>query len=328
MHFLLPSTGDADLQEEPMPSNYEIMRGDSLKKLRILPNKLVDCCVTSPPYWSLRDYGIKGQLGLERTPEEYVDKLVEIMNEVKRVLKDDGTLWLNIGDTFAGAGLHPEVPAENSMQRSNHGSYLKPGNKTGSRKNSFKPRTIPIGLKPKDLIGLPWKLAFALRSDGWYLRQDIIWHKPNLMPEPVRDRCTKSHEYIFLLTKSKKYHFNKDAIKEVSQEGMHSASASPSNSKNKLRSSSKVLYRNKRSVWTVANNPYKGAHFATFPEKLVEPCVLAGSRKNGTVLDPFAGSGTTGVVALKSNRKFIGVEINAKYARMATNRIRRELAKL
>jgi DNA modification methylase len=251
-------------------------------------------CVTSPPYYGLRDYGHDGQIGLEQTPEQYIAAMVEVFRCVRDVLEDDGTLWLNIGDSYA------RTAGDDSTKQTDGG--LKTG-RTGKSAQLFKKgnNRPPEGIKAKDLIGIPWMLAFALRADGWYLRQDIIWHKPNPMPESVRDRCTKAHEYIFLLSKSDRYFFDNEAMKEPAVDGET---------------------RNRRSVWTVATRPYKGAHFATFPPALIEPCILAGSRPNDIVLDPFMGSGTTAAVAAKHGRRYIGCELNEEYGDLQDERIR------
>lgn len=303
-----------------------IITGDALESLRQLPDCCVNTCVTSPPYYGLRDYGVAEQIGLEQTPEEYVEKLVEVFRELRRVLTDDGTLWLNIGDSYA--------------TRSGKQS---PGDTWNSYGHTAK--KVPSNYKRKDLIGIPWLLAFALRADGWYLRQDIIWQKPNAMPESVKDRCSKSHEYIFLLTKSQKYFFDHESIKEPAttfQDMQRRVRNGHGEWKTKKAASTyavsgtgrsrEELYskdgkRNKRSVWTVATRAYKGAHFATFPEELVRPCILAGSMPGGTVLDPFAGSGTTGAVAIQEGRDFIGIELNPTYSEMAEQRINAEAMK-
>ena len=280
----------------------------------------VQMCVTSPPYFGLRDYGHEGQIGLEQTPEEYIAAMVEVFRCVRDVLADDGTLWLNIGDSYANGGR-------------------KTRDKLAQRGMDTRPAD-PVWIKPKDLIGIPWMLAFALRSDGWYLRQDIIWHKPNPMPESVRDRCTKAHEYVFLLSKSERYFFDSEAMKEPAVGGL------PGNKKHKhqqayeagddrLRTKAGLTdycarvaadpslaeTRNRRSVWTVATRPYKGAHFATFPPALIEPCILAGSRPGDIVLDPFMGSGTTAQVALQHGRQYLGCELNPNYETLQTERI-------
>lgn len=298
-----------------------ILVGDVKEQLRTLPDGSVNCVVTSPPYWGLRDYGQEGQLGLERTPEEYVDNMVEVFREVRRVLSDDGTLWLNIGDSYSGSG---KGPAGNLGKKHNE-RHLE-------HKHS---KVVPSGTKPKDLVGVPWMLAFALRADGWYLRQDIIWAKPNVMPESVRDRCTKSHEYVFLLTKSPKYYYDHVAIKEPvsdvslkrAQSGWKSnrpsAKAGP-NGVDVEQMGTRFVNpdgRNKRDVWFIPTASFKGAHFAVMPERLVEPCILAGCPENGVVLDPFFGSGTVGVVANKHNRKYIGVELNPEYVEIAKKRL-------
>ncbi len=305
-----------------------ILEGDAAEKLKTLENESAHTCVTSPPYFGLRDYGTAGQIGLEQHPEEYVEKLVRVFREVRRVLRNDGTLWLNIGDSYAGYG------------------------KLMSAKYA--------GCKRKDLIGIPWMLAFALRADGWYLRQDIIWQKTNCMPESVVDRCTKSHEYIFLLSKRPRYYFNAEAISEpIADSSIKRYAQNIEAQKGSDRQQGKTngnmkaalprfggskygddtreefgtksgaeyipsLKRNKRDVWAISTGGFKGAHFAVFPEKLVEPCILAGCPVGGTVLDPFAGSGTTGVVAKKLGRKFVGVEINPEYREMAVARIQAE----
>lgn len=298
-----------------------VLLGDALEQLRGLEAESAYTCVTSPPYYNLRDYGTPGQIGMEATPEEYIEKLVEIFREVRRVLRPDGTLWVNMGDSYATrSGNNP------------------PGN-TRNRCGHTEKRT-PKGYKYKDLMGIPWMLAFALRADGWYLRQDIIWSKPNCMPESVRDRCTKSHEYIFLLSKSPRYYFDAAAISEpvkgsTTKRCLKSGGEKPprfggrkygdSRAEETRTKSGKVYVptaqRNKRDVWAVATGGFKGAHFAVFPERLVEPCILAGCPEGGTVLDPFAGSGTTGVVAKRLRRNFIGVEINEDYREMAEKRI-------
>ena len=290
-----------------------ILHGDSVEMLKTIPDGTVDCCVTSPPYYGLRDYGKEGQIGLEESPGEYIEKLVRVFREVKRVLRDDGTLWLNIGDSYSGSGKGPSGKISRDCQ--NMYKIGKGGN-------------IPKGTKPKDLIGIPWMLAFALRDDGWYLRQDIIWHKPNPMPESVRDRCTKSHEYIFLFSKKPKYYFDSDAIREnakpdnsVRDRDHTKLNNTPGRTRMGGLKTNHYTKRNKRDVWKVATRPYKEAHFATFPEQLIEPCILAGSRPDGIVLDPFFGSGTTGVVAEKYGRRYIGVELNEEYIELAKKRL-------
>lgn len=332
-----------------------IYEGDCLKSLRTMPDKCVDMCVTSPPYYALRDYGCEEQIGLEETPEAYINRLADVFDEIKRVLKDDGTLWVNIGDSYNG--------------------YK--GNKS---------------LKPKDLIGIPWMLAFELRKRGWYLRQDIIWAKGSCMPESVKDRCTKSHEYIFLLSKSQKYYFDYEAIQEEANydgsKGTMMRSSCPKadadiipemniqsiNEKEKWQKNTGIRFggnkygdnedrhfqtysgnvwtpktknckdkgltpnsfhinrelgnqdkeyyvRNKRSVWHVNSKPYKEAHFAVYPEMLIQPCILAGSKEGGIVLDPFMGSGTTAVVSKKLGRKYVGCELNPEYIKIAEKRL-------
>ena len=311
---------------------YEkVLCGDALELLRTLPPESVHTCVTSPPYYGLRDYGADGQIGKEETPEDYIEKLLQVFREVRRVLCADGTLWVNIGDSYAGSGKGRMADGTHYEKKPS-----KSGNYGGTREGHLK-KTEAAGCKPKDLIGIPWLLAFALRADGWYLRQDIIWSKTNCMPESVRDRCTKSHEYIFLLSKSERYYFNAAAISEPVTStkgnaktfrggGAYTGGRSYDNSAMVEREShgnseNRTGCRNKRSVWEVCTNGFRGAHFATFPEKLIEPCILAGCPQGGTVLDPFVGSGTTGVVAKKHGCNFVGCEINPQYAEMATARI-------
>ena len=317
-----------------------ILIGDVREQLKQLADQSVNCVVTSPPYWGLRDYGNDGQIGLEQEPEDFINELVSVFREVKRVLRDDGTLWLNIGDSYSGSG---KGTAGNLGKKHNE-RHLE--HKTGG--------LIPTGTKPKDLVGIPWMLAFALRADGWYLRQDIIWHKPNPMPESVRDRCTKAHEYIFLLSKSPKYYFDSEAMKEPAKYPFDNRGAradsragtsmnsvggktgirfggnkygDSDDPKHSTKSGNEYIAtgtRNKRSVWSVTTRPFKGAHFATFPPALIEPCILAGCPEGGTVLDPFFGAGTTGLVAQRHNRKWIGCELNPEYAAIAQARIESE----
>ena len=404
-----------------MNDTRKIYHGDCLEILKQLPDESIDCCVTSPPYYGLRDYGVDGQIGLEETPEEYIKKLTEVFHEVKRVLKNDGTLWVNIGDTYNTSSYHKD-------EKSNgHG---KQGTNKGVYENVVE-RPMAKNCKPKDLIGIPWMLAFSLRADGWYLRQDIIWHKPNPMPEPVKDRCTKSHEYIFLLSKSSHYYYDAESISEPVTETDHITPSKGNGNMKAVRSKygnveeektyrqgmnkergfgivekrnhlptqeefvsfiknrttpqqleestgirrttidhwfrtddsgfafpsvedwkkirdyvndwteefqemdnalSTVDYetdeigkssngkRNKRDVWNIPVQPTKEAHFATFPERLIEPCILAGCREYGIVLGPFFGSGTTGRVAERLGRKWIGIELNEKYVEIAKRR--------
>lgn len=286
-----------------------IINGEALAELNKLPDNSVNCCVTSPPYFGLRDYGVEGQIGLEQTPEEYINKLTQIFREVRRVMRDDGTLWLNIGDSYAAQRGGTHQPAETLA--GGKGGKMDDGSPVNrDRYAGYNPtrNASAIGLKHKDLIGIPWALAFALRADGWYLRQDIIWQKFNPMPESVKDRCTKAHEYIFLLSKSERYFFDSEAIKE------------PAVGNEKAKTSNEGEKRNRRSVWTIATSPYKGAHFATFPKDLIEPCILAGCPDGGLVLDPFAGSGTTGQVALELNRRAVLIELNPKYIALIKER--------
>jgi DNA modification methylase len=273
----------------------------------------VQTCVTSPPYYGLRDYGHDGQIGLEETPEQYIEAMVEVFSCVKNILADDGTLWLNIGDSYAG----------NNSQASNNGRAG-----FGNARERVVNRTGE-GLKTKDLIGIPWMLAFALRADGWYLRQDIIWNKPNPMPESVTDRCTKAHEYIFLMSKSPKYYYDFESIKEegVIAAGTLAAKGSAERQNQKGVNARPPEYkeydgqRNKRSVWTVTTKPYEGAHFAVFPTDLIEPCILAGAPVGGVVLDPFMGSGTTAQVAQSLGRQYLGCELNPEYAPLQKKRL-------
>jgi DNA modification methylase len=311
-----------------MMPNFKILQGDCRQTLKSLPDESVNCCVTSPPYFGLRDYGCEDQIGLEQTPDTFVEQLVTVFREVKRVLRDDGTLWLNLGDSYASN------PASGGSQSSKM---------TGGehKRTPTSPYRRPEGLKHKDLIGIPWRVAFALQADGWYLRQDIIWHKPNPMPESVQDRCTKAHEYIFLLSKSARYHYDHTAIMEPAQYGEQHAKKTTSWGTNRKHpnkantaeyafkgdnhTSSKMadgsFGRNRRSVWTVTTKPYSGAHFATFPPDLIEPCILAGSPRGGFVLDPFGGSGTTAQVAMENNRSAILCELNPEYVGLINERL-------
>lgn len=336
-----------------MIDGLTILCGDALDRLKSLPDESIQCCVTSPPYWSLRDYQVDGQLGQEKSPQEYVARMVEVFREVKRVLKPDGTLWLNLGDSYAN---------DSKWGGSSGGKHVKElhGNSGIGRQKT------QTGLKGKDLIGIPWLVAFALRADGWWLRCDIIWHKPNPMPESVTDRPTKAHEYIFLLTKSSSYYYDATAIREPAsealikqvEEGYNGSSTKSFNSNgaqdasatksriidgarkriDKYRGHSRrhagfndrwdsltpkeqmALGSNKRSVWSVATKPYPDSHFATFPPKLIEPCILAGSKYRDTILDPFAGSGTTGMVAMQLGRKATLIELNPDYIKLIEKR--------
>lgn len=297
----------------------------------------VQTCVTSPPYFGLRDYGHDGQIGLEQTPEEYVAAMVEVFRCVRDVLADDGTLWLNIGDSYAAQRGGTHQPAE-TLAGGKSGKMPNGSMVNRDRHAGYNPtrNASAIGLKHKDLIGIPWMLAFALRADGWYLRQDIIWHKPNPMPESVRDRCTKAHEYIFLLSKSPNYLFDSEAIKEPAvntrkpgrkirdtreTHGMGGGNAGINNLMARYHNGDMPTHRNRRSVWEVATVPYKGAHFATFPMELIEPCILSGSKFGDVVLDPFMGSGTTAAVSIKHGRKYLGCELNPQYGHLQQERI-------
>jgi DNA modification methylase len=342
---------------------YRVIEGDAAEQLAKLDPGSVQTCITSPPYWGLRDYGtaawdggdpecdhaptaaprpafgltggkatvdagtiqrgdcrcgatrIDSQLGLEPTPEQYVANLVAVFREVRRVLRDDGTLWLNLGDSYAANRSY-------QVSDSKHTAH------DFADSNAMK---VPPGLKPKDLVGIPWMVAFALRADGWWLRSDIVWAKPNPMPESVTDRPTRSHEYIFLLTKSARYFYDANAVREnFTDDRMGDPGPSKAgdggiaNNGAGWNRGAELGCRNKRSVWTVATQAFPGAHFATFPPKLIEPCILAGSAEGDTVLDPFAGAGTTGLVALRHDRSFVGIELNPEYAQMARDRIRED----
>jgi len=305
-----------------------ILIGDVREQLKQLPDQSVNCVVTSPPYWGLRDYGNDGQIGLEQTPEQYVEQMVLVFREVWRVLKNDGTLWLNLGDSYASFRDGKATP--DTTRGDSKGTLVPKGSAANRMANSFSGSFI----KHKDLVGIPWRVAFSLQQDGWYLRQDIIWHKPNPMPESVLDRCTKAHEYIFLLTKSSRYYFDNEAIKEPSAQlgktnirfggNKYGDSDDPKHATKSGNTYVDSGKRNKRSVWTVTTRPFKGAHFATFPPALIEPCILAGCPEGGTVLDPFFGAGTTGLVAQRHNRKWIGCELNPEYAAIAQTRIEAE----
>jgi DNA modification methylase len=325
----------------------EVIIGDALAEIRDLPDGIARCCVTSPPYWGLRDYGVEGQIGLERMPEEYISKLVAVFRELRRVLADDGTLWLNLGDCYAtGAGKvgdHPGGGEQGERWKGNRGTH--DANNSGKHSASLaamgprtQPNRMPIrGLKPKDLVGIPWRVAFALQADSWHLRSDIIWSKPNPMPESVRDRPTKAHEYLFLLSKNKRYYYDAAAIAEPANWpegpwGIPSQKHAAASNGKLMRTAAGLVKqagvgretRNKRSVWTIPTAPFPEAHFATFPPALVTPCILAGSAIGDTVIDPFAGAGTTGLVASRLNRNFVGIELNPKYAEMARRRIEQD----
>ena len=322
----------------------KVYLGDSLETIKTFPDKSIDCVVTSPPYYGLRDYGVDGQIGLEETPEEYIDKLVSLFREIRRCLKDEGTCWVNLGDSYSG-NCSRTSKGRAGMGAEREGVFTKGG-----------------GLPPKNLIGIPWRFAFAMQADGWILRQDIIWHKPNPMPESVTDRCTKAHEYIFLFSKQEKYYFDAQSIqeecvdkaysnrqnageKERSQtQGYSKAGGHRDNSGGFTKKSKNTQYdgqtpnsthlrreaglkdvvyttRNKRDVWSVCVKPNKEAHFATYPPELITPCILAGCPEQGIVLDPFMGSGTTGIVARTFNRNYVGCELNPEYHKMSERRI-------
>jgi site-specific DNA-methyltransferase (adenine-specific)/site-specific DNA-methyltransferase (cytosine-N4-specific) len=268
----------------PEKNGSAIILGDALKTLRSFDPGQFRCCVTSPPYWSLRDYGIENQIGAEPSLDEYISRLVATFREVRRVLSDDGTFWLNIGDSYT----------------SGNRTWRDTDKKNPARGMNYRPPTPP-GLKPKDLIGIPWRIAFALQQDGWYLRSDIIWYKPNCQPESVKDRPTRAHEYIFLLSKSEDYYYNHEAVRE--------------------RGTQFHTFRNRRTVWSIPTIAYPGAHFATFPPDLVVPCILASTEPGDFVLDTFFGSGTVGEVCQRLNRKFIGIEVNEDYIPLAKERL-------
>ena len=272
-----------DQEDKIMLDDSVILEGDSLHVLRLLPSKSIQCVVTSPPYWGLRDYDIEGQIGLEPSLSQFLNHLVAIFNEIKRVLKDDGTLWLNIGDGYT----------------SGNRGYRAADKKNPARAMSVRPDT-PDGLKPKDLLGIPWRLAFNLQDDGWFLRADIVWHKPNAMPESVKDRPTRSHEYLFMFTKSEKYYYNYEAAKVMGINGKP---------------------RNRRSVWSINTQAFPGAHFATFPPDLIEPCIKASSSPGDYVLDPFFGAGTVGVVCDQLKRLYVGIELHPEYISIAADRL-------
>jgi DNA modification methylase len=328
-----------------------IYTDDALRRLKKLPDGCVRCIVTSPPYWGQRDYGVEGQLGMEATPELYVKRLVKILMECYRVLADDGTMWLNLGDSYAAG------PKNRTAEQSTRKSNLMGGKDTQIQAGKQIDK-VQGGLKPKDLVGVPWMVAFALRKKGWYLRCDVIWNKNNCMPESVTDRPTKGHEYIFLLSKSERYYYDYAAIKTFadSSSEMNGANATVADSSNgtgtikkpirttdkqrghsrrhegfyerwdNMKKEEQMSYgANKRSVWTVATKPFKDAHFATFPPELIVDCVKAGSAVGDVVLDPFCGSGTTAEVALKLERSFVGIELNGKYVDIAMKRLRKSL---
>jgi DNA modification methylase len=331
--------------------SVRIIIGDAREQLKNLASESVHCCVTSPPYFGLRDYGVAGQIGLEPTPNAFVAEMVAVFREVRRALRDDGTLWLNLGDSYASGGRKSRDPGQSKIHPSFEGDNFIDGLRPAD----------PPGIKPKDLLGIPWRVAFALQADGWYLRQDIIWSKPNPMPESVTDRCTKAHEYIFLLSKSARYFYDADVIAEglatdpkenyparakITGRGEQGASDARGNDRDKSggfpprnrgRTPRHMPYascdqfalddvgrggrRNKRSVWTVATSPFTEAHFATFPPALIEPCILAGCPEGGVVLDPFGGAGTTALVADRLQRNAILFELNPEYVAMARRRI-------
>jgi DNA modification methylase len=333
-----------------------ILQGDWLGVLKTLPDESINCVVTSPPYWGLRDYGVNGQLGLEPSPYEYVSNLVDGFEEIRRVLRPDGTIWLNLGDCYCSTspGTMPDVTHQDGTLE---------GTK---RAKKVRRRLQPEGIKPKDLVGIPWRVAFAFQNYGWYLRSDIIWHKPNPMPESVRDRPTKSHEYLFLLSKSEKYYFDVKAYAEPCRESNADRPRMGQGEKTIYRQKRKTMpmpagwatgkgkhtavshcrpdvwkktgltvpqkvatteTRNRRTVWTIPIQPYKGSHFATYPIRLIEPCILAGCPEGGIVFDPFMGAGTTAIAAVKHGRNYLGIELNPEYINLANQRIKRWINK-
>jgi DNA modification methylase len=316
-----------------------ILVGDCVEQMRTLPDGCVQTCITSPPYYGLRDYGHAGQIGLEDSPDAYVQKMVEVFREVRRVLRDDGTLWLNLGDSYAGSlGNYGGQNRGNGTQRSIDKGSSAPNPAYDGLEQWRPPASRSLdGIKPKDLLGIPWRVAFALQADGWYLRQDLVWHKPNPMPESVRDRCTKAHEYVFLMAKRERYYYDAEAIKELATPQTRTGRAGyltpkqaavPNLHRKSARSTLNAASgdtRNRRSVWTITLKPFKGAHFAVMPPELVRPCVRAGSRPGDVVLDPFGGSGTTALVALEEGRRAILCELNPQYAEMARGRVAKSL---
>lgn len=317
-----------------MSEGFDIVCGDCLDVLRTMETDSVQCCVTSPPYYGLRDYGVDGQIGLEASPAEYVDKLVEVFKQVRRVLRRDGVLWLNLGDSYAGSWGAQSRQGPGAMQGRSIVAARQIAVAAHKRSHTGSIPPNEWGLKPKDLIGMPWRVALALQAAGWWLRSDVIWHKPTALPESVKDRPTRAHEYLFLLTKSRRYYYDAVAVSEpvtgnahsrgngVNPKALHdSAQHTRQNANWSAAICGLVERRNKRTVWTIASQPLDEAHFAVFPPKLVEPCILAGSRPGDVVLDPFAGAGTTGLVALRHGRRFIGVELNPDYVEIARCRI-------
>src|ERR1700679_30130 len=356
--------------------------GNALSVLRELPEDSAHCCITSPPYWGLRDYGVAGQLGLEPTPEEFISRLMEVFQEVRRVLRDDGTLWVNIGDSYYSDAGRDRQPTTKSGDRVPSGwtnraaprrvHAVRKGKDCDPKRAGAKGQPLGVctapGLKPKDLVGIPWMLAFALRADGWYLRSEIIWAKPNPMPESVQDRPTKAHETIFLLAKSQRYVYDVDAIRVPATLERDPEDRTPAFCHKGARGHADPRYqrtndkhaatdpqapgrrmvdnvararaegaahdspfghtRNKRSVWTVATEPFPEAHFATFPQALIRPCVLAGCPEGGTILDPFSGAGTTALVAKENGRRFVGIELSPEYCKMQVKRLSQEVLPL
>ena len=316
-------------------TTQRIIAGDCIEGLRTLPDASVHCCVTSPPYWGLRDYGHDGQIGLESTPEAYVARMVEVFREVRRVLREDGTLWLNLGDSYGCKGGN-NVTGLREQQFGKGNACGKQFDQRNKIAETAGERST--GLRAKQLVGIPWRVAFALQADGWWLRQDIIWHKPNPMPESVRDRCTKAHEYVFLLTKSERYFYDAEAVSEAATQSSgwakqrskgedtwkygRAAGGDPHSTNGVGGTLALGTTRNRRSVWTITTKPYSGAHFAVMPPDLVEPCIKAGCPEGGTVLDPFAGSGTTLAVAAELGRNAIGCELNPEYIALAERRIK------
>jgi DNA modification methylase len=320
--------------------NHRIYTGDVRRLLPLLPTESVNCVVTSPPYWGLRDYGMEGQIGQEDTPEEFVEVIVGVMREVRRVLKRNGTLWMNLGDSFItkphgeGDTFDPKYPAGRARHHGVRTSANRKSYRRGAEECVPARRKKAPGLKPKDLVGIPWLVAFALQRDGWYLRQDLIWHKTNPLPESVKDRFCRAHEYVFLLSKRETYYFDEDAVKEPCSPKTRTVKTTPTKGDGTGSTGEKLNawmaanggryhpeMRKKRSVWSMATNAFPEAHFATYPPDLVRNCILAGCPAGGTVLDPFHGAGTTGVVALELGRRYVGIELNPSYVAMSERRI-------
>jgi DNA modification methylase len=310
----------------------DIRLGDCLEVLRTIPDGSARMCVTSPPYYGLRDYGVDGQIGLEATPDAFIAKMVEVFREVRRVLADDGTCWLNLGDSYAATTKGSGGVGKSGLMQDGRSDNGRQSADQANARAKFDVRSFAAGLASKQLLGIPWRVAFALQADGWFLRSDIIWHKPNPMPESVRDRPTKAHEYVFLLSKQPRYYYDAEAVREACI-STHPAGNRVTATKGRIGSgggwdakpnpaaSIPESGRNARTVWTITPRPFKGAHFATFPAELAERCIKAGSAEGDTVLDPFAGAGTVGLVCQRLGRDHLGVELNPEYRQMAIDRI-------